>query len=99
MYIAVTLGAIVFMPPFRTNLTTRCLIFSIALFICAVIPAWPATIGTTTGIPNSVSVGTATTVTVTSVITDTALIANSVLLQRLDSSGRVVAVVGTLHDD
>ncbi len=72
---------------------------------CAVIGALAtglasaATIGTTAAAPTSVPSGAATTVTVTSVITDPSLIPNTVILQQLNTTGQVVAVVGTLHDD
>jgi hypothetical protein len=58
-----------------------------------------ASIGATAAAPNSVPVGVATTVTVTSIITDTSLISGSVQLQSLNASGVVVSVLGTLHDD
>jgi hypothetical protein len=57
------------------------------------------TIGATTVNPNSTSAGAPVVVTVTSSITDAALIPESVNLQRLDSSGRVISVLGSLHDD
>jgi hypothetical protein len=72
---------------------------------CAIVTAlavWPAsaaTIGATSANPQTVQVGVATDVTVTSTITDPSLIANSVVLQKLNASGQVIAVVGTLHDD
>jgi hypothetical protein len=76
--------------------------FLTLLVLLSVVPAERAsagTIGATSATPSSVSVGTATTVTVTSVITDPSLIPSSVVLQSLDSSGRVVALLGNLHDD
>lgn len=63
------------------------------------IPGVAGTIGATAATPNSAPVGQATTVTVTSLITDPSLIPTSVQLQRLDSTGRAVAIVGNLHDD
>ena len=63
------------------------------------LPCLAGTIGTTAATPTSVSVGVATTVTVTSVITDPSLTPGSVILQSLNTAGQVVAVVGTLHDD
>jgi len=56
------------------------------------------TISTPTLAPTSVPLATPTTVTTTSTITGTPD-AGSVMLQRLDSSGRVLAILGTLHDD
>ena len=49
--------------------------------------------------PASAPVGVATLVTVTAVITEPTVIVNSVNLQRLDTAGRVIAVIGNLHDD
>jgi hypothetical protein len=57
------------------------------------------TIGTTTVNPDTTQAGLPLTVTVTSSITDPAVIPESVNLQRLDASGRVVSIVGSLHDD
>ena len=56
-------------------------------------------IGTTSITPTSTTTGVPVTVTVTSLISDPSLIPASVNLQRLDASGRVVAIIGTLHDD
>jgi hypothetical protein len=61
--------------------------------------AYAGTIGATSATPTSAAVGTATTVTVTSLITDTSLIPSTVVLQSLDSNGRVIAILGNLHDD
>ena len=60
---------------------------------------WAGTIGATLAAPSSIPVGAATTITVTSVITDPSLIASTVQLQQLNASGQVVAILGTLHDD
>ena len=49
--------------------------------------------------PLSTPAGVPATVTVTAVITDPSVIPNAVNLQRLDTAGRVVAVLGNLHDD
>ena len=49
--------------------------------------------------PTSVPIGVPTTVTFTTVITDASLVADSVQLQRLDSSGRVLATLGTFEDN
>jgi hypothetical protein len=75
------------------------LIFSGLLGVLTAGKATAGTIGTTTITPKAVVVGTATTVTVTSLITDPSVIPSSVVLQSLDSSGRVIAVLGNLHDD
>jgi hypothetical protein len=61
--------------------------------------AWAATVGLTTVAPSTASVGVATNLLVTSIITDPSLVAGSVNLQQLDANGQVIAVLGTLHDD
>lgn len=78
---------------FRFAVTLALLCVTIAL------PVVAGTIGTTTVTPSSAAVGVATPVIVTAVITDTGLIASTVQLQQLDSNGKVVATLGTLHDD
>jgi hypothetical protein len=57
------------------------------------------TIGATSVSPNVTPAGVPLAAVVTSSITDPSLIPDSVNLQKLDQSGRVVSVVGTLHDD
>jgi len=57
------------------------------------------TIGTTSIAPSSTSAGVPIVVTVSSSITDASVIPSSVNLQRVDSAGRVLSVIGTLHDD
>ena len=57
------------------------------------------TISSLTLTPNSIPLATATSVTATASINDSALVAGSVILQRLNSSGLVIATVGTMHDD
>ncbi len=49
--------------------------------------------------PSSIPLSVSTSVTVTAPITGGTPDAGSVMLQRLDSSGRVLAILGTLHDD
>jgi glucodextranase-like protein len=49
--------------------------------------------------PASVPVGVATTATVTARISEPSVLPDGVNLQRLDSAGRVVSVLGLLHDD
>jgi hypothetical protein len=49
--------------------------------------------------PTSVPVGVASVVTVTAVISDPAVLPDGVNLQRLDTAGRVVGVMGLLKDD
>ncbi len=49
--------------------------------------------------PKSILLGVGTTITVTAVITDTTLLDGGASLQRIDSSGRVLATYGVLHDD
>ncbi|MFL6211724.1 MAG: hypothetical protein ACJ74W_22950 [Pyrinomonadaceae bacterium] len=56
-------------------------------------------IGNTAVTPDATQAGVPVRATVTASITDPALIPESVNLQRLDASGRVVAILGTLHDD
>src|SRR5882724_2009507 len=56
-------------------------------------------IGPVTLSPTVVPANTPTQVKVTVLITDTSLIAGSVNLLRLDSSGKAIATLGTLHDD
>jgi len=56
-------------------------------------------VSTPTLSPSSIPITTPTSVTITTVITDPSLVANSAQVQRLDSSGRVLATLGTLHDD
>src|SRR3989442_13095957 len=56
-------------------------------------------IGPVTLSPTVVPANTPTQVKVTVLITDPSLIAGSVNLLRLDSSGKAMATLGTLHDD
>jgi hypothetical protein len=49
--------------------------------------------------PASIALGVATAVTITAAVTGGAPDEGSIMLQRLDSSGRVLALLGTLHDD
>jgi hypothetical protein len=56
-------------------------------------------VGTTTATPTTAPVGVGTVVTVVSAISDPSLIASSVLLQRIDSAGRVLATLGIPVDD
>ena len=63
------------------------------------LPALAGTIGSTLVSPAATPAGTAAVVTVTSVISDASVIAGSVQLQSLDSTGRVIAITGNLHDD
>jgi len=75
------------------------LIFSGLLGVLMAGQTMAGTIGTTAVTPNGVAVGTATTVTVTALITDPSVIPSSVVLQSLDSRGRVIATLGNFHDD
>jgi hypothetical protein len=63
--------------------------------ICFAIPS----IGTPTVSPRVVPLGPATAVTITAQITDTSYIAGSANVQQLDVTGKVVSVLGLLHDD
>ena len=69
------------------------------LMLAVPLSAIAGPIGVTTITPASAPVGVPVTVTVTSVITDPTVIPGSVNLEQLDSSGKAVSVVGTLHDD
>lgn len=71
----------------------------VALVLTIQTSARAGTIGTTTVTPNSTPAGVPVVVTVSSSIADPSLIPESVNLQRLDASGRVISVVGLLHDD
>ena len=61
--------------------------------------AWAQTVGPIAANPVVAPVGVATPLTVTVQITDPGVIASSVLLQRIDASGRVLATLGPLVDD
>jgi hypothetical protein len=56
-------------------------------------------IGNTAVTPDATQAGVPLRATVTTSITDPALIPESVNLQKIDASGRVLAILGTLHDD
>ncbi len=60
--------------------------------------AHAATIGAAAASPTSVTVGVATPVKFTAVITDTSVIASTVNLQQVSTSGQS-SVVGTMYDD
>ncbi|MDE3197388.1 MAG: hypothetical protein KGN84_13650, partial [Acidobacteriota bacterium] len=62
-------------------------------------PAFAGTVGTTIVAPTTIPAGAATTVIVTSSIADPTVIPGSVTLQSLDSNGKVLSVIGLLHDD
>ncbi len=57
------------------------------------------TIGTVDINPKSFPLAVPSVVTITAVITDTSLIDGGAILQRIDSSGRVIATYGILYDD
>jgi hypothetical protein len=57
------------------------------------------TVGAPVLAPGAVPVGIGATVTVTSAIPDPSVIAPSVVVQRLDAAGRVIATLGTMLDD
>src|SRR5215470_8648221 len=56
-------------------------------------------IGAPTVTLDSLVVGVATPVTVTAVIADSSVVPNSVILQSVDANGRLLAILGALHDD
>ena len=68
-----------------------------SLLISGLALAW--NIGSPTVTPDSLVVGVATTVTVTAFIADPSVVPASVILQSVDSSGRLIAILGNLHDD
>src|SRR4051812_21462479 len=76
---------------------TRLLILGALLLIS--VAASAGTIGATAVSPDNTPVGLPLSATVTAVITDPGLTPGTVNLQRLDASGRVLAVIGNLHDD
>jgi hypothetical protein len=69
----------------------------LCLFVLG-IAAGAATVGSSTATPSTIPASVATNVTFTSVIADPTVIASTVNLQQLDSSGRAT-VVGVMHDD
>lgn len=73
--------------------------FALCLLMVDTMALAAGTIGTTSVSPNATPAGVPLVVTITSSITDPSLIPESVNLQKLDASGRVIAVIGTLHDD
>ncbi|MGI8743071.1 MAG: choice-of-anchor X domain-containing protein [Bryobacteraceae bacterium] len=78
------------------NKSRLCRLASLSLLALSLHAA--PSVGTTKVTPTSIPAGTATVITVTSLITDPSLIATSVNLQRLDASG-AATVLGVLHDD
>lgn len=59
----------------------------------------PPMVGLPAATPSFIQVNTETTVTVTSRIDDASLIRDSVLLQQVDATGRVLKILGTMNDD
>ena len=70
-----------------------------AILLSAVLPGSAGTVGAAAIAPSTGATGTAAVVSITAAIADVAVIPGSVQLQSLDSNGRVVALVGVLHDD
>ena len=73
--------------------------FVIGTWVFGVYQAAAQTVGPVGLAPGSVPVGVGTPVLVTAAITDPAVIPTGVQLQRYDSQGRVIAVLGSLTDD
>jgi hypothetical protein len=72
----------------------------VALVGLCLVPALAAaqTVSSIAAAPTSVPVGAGTTVKVTVVITDPAVVPSSVVLQRIDEAGGVLATLGTFTD-
>ena len=70
-----------------------------AILLSAVLPGSAGTVGAAAIAPATGATGTAAVVSVTATIADIGVIPGSVQLQSLDSNGRVIALVGVLHDD
>ena len=73
--------------------------FALGISILGAGVAAGQTVGPVTALPTTVPIGVGTPVTITATITDPAVIASSVQVQRYDSQGRVVGVLGLLTDD
>jgi len=73
----------------------------IVALLCLVLSArlMAGTIGTVKALPATASVGVATSVTITATITDPGVIPSTVQVQLLDGTGKVLSIVGTMHDD
>src|SRR5438046_6274338 len=82
-----------------TRTILRFLVFGAVVSLLSTRQALAWHIGTPAVTPDSLVVGVATTVTVTAVIADPSVVPDSVILQSVDSNGRLIAVLGTLHDD
>src|SRR5262245_20646254 len=82
-----------------TRTILRLLVFGAvgSLLLNGQVLAWH--IGTPEVTPDSLVAGVATPVTVTAVIADHSVVPNSVILQSVDASGRLLAILGALHDD
>ncbi|MDE3196189.1 MAG: hypothetical protein KGN84_07590, partial [Acidobacteriota bacterium] len=77
----------------------RKVIFTCAAILAGALPIHAAAIGATALLPNTAQTGVPTTITATAVITDSTVITGSVVLHSLDANGKVLAVLGTMHDD
>ena len=80
----------------RTALTV--LVVAAASIYTGALSAAPA-VTSVAASPSSIPAGAATSVTVTAIVTDSSLIPGSINLQRRDSGGTLIAILGTLHDD
>jgi hypothetical protein len=72
---------------------------ALALAISARVVLAALAIDAVSAVPGSAPVGVATPVVVTATILEPSVLPDGVNLQRLDALGRMVAVLGTLHDD
>src|SRR5258706_7687489 len=82
-----------------TRKILRFLVFGAVVSLLSTGQALAWHIGTPAVTPDSLVVGVATTVTVTAFISDPSVVPDSVILQSVDSNGRLIAILGNLHDD
>lgn len=80
--------------------TLRLLFIAILMSVSQPLPSWAALVVDSAAVaPGSMAVGVATVVTVTAVVNEPSVLPDGVNLQRLDTAGRVVSILGLLHDD
>jgi hypothetical protein len=75
------------------------IVLALALSCLTAQTAVAQTVGPVSVTPNTIPVGVGTPVLITAVITDPAVLPGGVQVQRYDSQGRVVGVIGLLTDD
>jgi len=79
---------------------SRAVLVACLLLVLLPVRAWSAFVVDSAAVaPTSAVAGVASPVTVTALITEPSVLPEGVNLQRLDSTGRVLAVLGILHDD